>query len=148
MKTRRLLTSIVLGAFVAVSGTAMAQGGPGRGNGPDRGASHGGPGGGPHGGPGAGGGAPGHNGPGMRPGNRPHAGPPGQANYRPDPRYERWAKGQRVPLPYRGPQYVVDNWRGHHLAPPPRGYHWINVGADYFLVGVATGIVLQAIFGQ
>ncbi|WP_296467319.1 RcnB family protein [Pigmentiphaga sp.] len=93
-----------------------------------------------------------HGGPGKHkpPGHRPHAVPPGHVHVHvhTDPHYRPWAKGQRVPLPYRGPQYVVVDWRGHHLPPPPKHYHWINVGADYFLVGVATGIVLQSILGR
>ncbi|SAI52216.1 Predicted integral membrane protein [Bordetella ansorpii] len=67
---------------------------------------------------------------------------------RPDPAPERWSKGQRVPDPYRGHQYVIDDWHDHHLRQPPRGYHWIGVGADYFLVGVATGLVLESVFGR
>jgi len=123
-----LLTSILLAAPAA----SYAQGGPPGGGHGHPGMNH----------PGAG---PGHNmgrGPGGVPGHV-HRGPPGRGPG--DPAYRHWAKGDRVPLPYRGPQYVVDNWRVHRLSPPPRGYHWINVGADYFLVGVATGIVLQAL---
>jgi Ni/Co efflux regulator RcnB len=35
---------------------------------------------------------------------------------------------------------VVDDWRGHHQSAPPRGYHWVQTGADYVLVAVATAI--------
>ena len=52
-------------------------------------------------------------------------------------------RGQRLPMEYRHRQYVVDDWRGHHLSAPPRGYHWVQTGGDYVLVAIATGIILQ-----
>ena len=60
----------------------------------------------------------------------------------------RWVKGSRVPQQYRGNTYVVNDWRGHHLSAPPRGYHWIQNGGDYVMVAIATGIVAQIIFGN
>lgn len=57
-------------------------------------------------------------------------------------------RGGRLPSDYRGRQYVVDDWRGHHLSSPPRGYHWVQTGADYVLVAVATGIIAQVLLGQ
>lgn len=48
----------------------------------------------------------------------------------------------------RGRPSVVDDWRGHRLSAPPRGYHWVQVGADYVLVAIATGIILQLILDQ
>lgn len=50
-------------------------------------------------------------------------------------------KGHRLPPEYRSKQYVVDNWRSHRLSAPPRGYHWVQTGADYVLVGIATGVI-------
>ena len=58
----------------------------------------------------------------------------------PDHRYYR---GDRLPPEYRHHNYVVDDWRGHGLQPPPRGYHWVQNGTDYLLVAIATGIILQ-----
>ena len=55
--------------------------------------------------------------------------------------------GGRLPPAYRTRHYVVDDWRAHRLTPPPRGYHWVQVGADYVLVAIATGIILQIILG-
>jgi Ni/Co efflux regulator RcnB len=52
-------------------------------------------------------------------------------------------RGDRLPAEYRQRYYVVDDWRGHHLSAPPRGYHWVQTGADYVLVAIATGIILQ-----
>lgn len=59
----------------------------------------------------------------------------------------RWVKGYRVPPQYRGPQYVVQDWRGHRLSAPPRGYHWVQYGGDYMLVAIASGVIAQLILG-
>lgn len=57
-------------------------------------------------------------------------------------------RGQRLPPEYRNRQYVVDDWRGHHLNAPPRGYHWVQTGGDYVLVAISTGIILQMLLGN
>lgn len=51
-------------------------------------------------------------------------------------------------MQYRNRGYVVDDWRGHHLHAPPRGYYWVQTGADYVLVAIATGIIAQILLGQ
>ena len=57
-------------------------------------------------------------------------------------------RGQRLPPEYRNRQYVVDDWRGHHLNAPPRGYHWVQTGGDYVLVAISTGIILQLLLNN
>ena len=57
-------------------------------------------------------------------------------------------RGERLPVEYRSRQYVVDDWRGHHLSAPPRGYHWVQTGGDYVLVAIATGIILQLLLAR
>jgi Ni/Co efflux regulator RcnB len=57
-------------------------------------------------------------------------------------------KGERLPVEYRHRNYVVDDWRGHHLSAPPRGYHWVQTGGDYVLVAIATGIIAQLLLGN
>jgi Ni/Co efflux regulator RcnB len=52
-------------------------------------------------------------------------------------------RGGYLSRQYRSPQYVVEDWRGHHLNAPPRGYHWVQTGGDYVLVAIATGLILQ-----
>src|SRR6185369_6061440 len=52
-------------------------------------------------------------------------------------------RGDRLPVEYRHRYYVVDDWRGHELRRPPRGYHWVQTGGDYILVAVATGVILD-----
>jgi len=63
----------------------------------------------------------------------------------PDHQYRR---GDRLPPSYRERGYVVDDWRGHNLSAPPRGYHWVQTSADYVLVAIATGIILQLLLGN
>lgn len=79
-----------------------------------------------------------------------------QANARRERRYnepgagpdQRFHRGDQLPAEYRGRQYVVDDWRGHHLRSPPRGYHWVQNGADYMLVAVATGLIAEVLLNQ
>ena len=52
-------------------------------------------------------------------------------------------RGDRLPPQYHNRQYVVDDWRGHNLSAPPRGYHWVQSGSDYVLVAIATGVILN-----
>ncbi len=51
--------------------------------------------------------------------------------------------GMHLPRQYRGYNYIVNDWRGHRLAPPPPGYQWVQTGADYVLVAIATGLIVQ-----
>lgn len=69
--------------------------------------------------------------------------------------YERGAgpdhafhRGSRLPTQYRSYRYVVEDWRGHQLTAPPRGYHWVQTGSDYVLVAIATGVILQLLLNN
>ncbi len=74
--------------------------------------------------------------------------PPRHAQWRgAGPRHDIYV-GTRLPAYYRGPVYVVNDWRAHRLAVPPRGYHWVQTGADYVLIAVASGIIAQIVLGQ
>jgi Ni/Co efflux regulator RcnB len=57
-------------------------------------------------------------------------------------------RGGRLPPEYRGRQYVVDDWRGHHLSAPPRGYQWVQTGGDYVLVAIATGLIASILLNS
>jgi Ni/Co efflux regulator RcnB len=57
-------------------------------------------------------------------------------------------KGGRLPAEYRSRQYVVDDWRGHRLSAPPRGYHWVQTGGDYVLVAIATGVIASLLLNN
>ena len=101
---------------------------------------------------------PGHGGPDMRHDNR----RPDMRhdNRRPDyrggPRHDMrgagpnhdWQRGYRVPPQYRSHHYVVNDWRGHHLSAPPRGYHWIQTGGDDLLVAIATGVIASMVLNS
>ncbi|MFL6711186.1 MAG: RcnB family protein [Massilia sp.] len=52
-------------------------------------------------------------------------------------------RGQRLSPEYRDNRYVVNDWRARHLAPPPRGHHWVRAGNDYVLAAIATGVIAQ-----
>jgi Ni/Co efflux regulator RcnB len=88
-------------------------------------------------------GRPGYNRPGYRPPPRgmvhtyPGAGPE-----------HNFYKGGRLPGEWRSRQYVVDDWRGHHLRRPPRGYYWVQTGGDYVLAAIATGIIADVIINH
>ena len=73
----------------------------------------------------------------MPPGHRPEG--PGNSANAPG----HWRKGDRLPPEYRDRQYVIDDWRGYRLAPPPRGYSWVGIGGDYLMVQLSTGVVLR-----
>jgi len=77
----------------------------------------------------------------SRPGYRP-AGGRGAG-----PRHDIY-RGARLPSYYRTQHYVVQDWRYHRLPPPPRGHYWVQVGADYLLVAIATGIIVQLILAN
>lgn len=66
---------------------------------------------------------------------------------RPVPDYQL-RRGGYLPPQYRGHQYIVEDWRGHRLSRPPRGYHWVQVGGDYVLVAITTGIILQLLLNN
>ncbi len=57
-------------------------------------------------------------------------------------------RGGHIPPQYRSRQYVVNDWRGHHLSAPPRGQQWVQVGADYALIAIATGVIASLVLSQ
>jgi Ni/Co efflux regulator RcnB len=59
-----------------------------------------------------------------------------------------WRRGGHIPREYMARQYWVQDWRAHRLSPPPRGYQWVQVGGDYVLVALATGIIAQLLLSQ
>ena len=84
--------------------------------------------------------------PGYRPGYGPSVPPHLQGRRGAGPNHN-WYRGGRMPPAYRTYHYVVEDWRLHHLTPPPRGYYWVQNGADYLLVAIATGVIAQIILG-
>ncbi|BCF94684.1 MULTISPECIES: RcnB family protein [Paraburkholderia] len=129
---KKVVSVLLLAASCAVAQTqAFAQYAPGDDGGPGR---H--PAADERGGPDDGPGGPGG------PGGPQRAGGPvrAEASHRPVP-HRDWHRGDRLPPDYRGPQYVVDDWRGHDLQPPPSGYQWVQVNGDFVLAAIATGVI-------
>ncbi|MCZ2495257.1 hypothetical protein GN316_00665 [Xylophilus sp. Kf1] len=60
----------------------------------------------------------------------------------------RFYRGDRLPPQYRSRQYVVEDWRGHRLSAPPRGQQWVQVGGDYVLAAIATGVITALILNN
>lgn len=56
-----------------------------------------------------------------------------------------WHQGGHIPREYRDRAYVVTDWRAHRLAAPPRGHEWVQVGPDYVLVAVRTGVIARIV---
>ncbi|HTK34170.1 MAG TPA: RcnB family protein [Caulobacteraceae bacterium] len=63
----------------------------------------------------------------------------------PAPAQRSWRQGQYLPPNYRGA--VVQNPSRYRLRAPPRGYDWVGVGPDIYLMQRGTGMVLDAIPG-
>jgi Ni/Co efflux regulator RcnB len=57
-------------------------------------------------------------------------------------------RGGHVPREYRNRQYVVTDYRTYRLSPPPRGHQWVQVGSDYVLIAIATGLIANIILNQ
>jgi Ni/Co efflux regulator RcnB len=56
--------------------------------------------------------------------------------------------GEHIPRELRNHQYVVTDYRAHHLNPPPRGHQWVQVGSDYVLIAIVTGVIANIILGH
>lgn len=59
---------------------------------------------------------------------------------------QRWRVGTRMPPPFYVSQYYVDPY-AYQLRIPPRGYHWVRVDRDVYLVSMASGIVSDVLYG-
>ncbi|QID18601.1 RcnB family protein [Nitrogeniibacter mangrovi] len=57
-------------------------------------------------------------------------------------------RGERLPAGYRDRVYVVNHWHEHHLRRPPHGHEWVQIGGDYVLVAIATGVIASIILNQ
>lgn len=58
----------------------------------------------------------------------------------------KWHRGDRLPIEFRTPVYVVPDVVAYHLRPPPPGYYWVRVDNNAVLAAVATGIVVDVAF--
>jgi Ni/Co efflux regulator RcnB len=56
-------------------------------------------------------------------------------------------RGGYISREYRGRAYEVD-YREHRLSRPPMGHRWVQVGADYVLIAIATGVIASIILNH
>ncbi|MDP2023256.1 MAG: RcnB family protein [Hydrogenophaga sp.] len=63
-------------------------------------------------------------------------------------RSPEFRRGHYIPYEYRHRQYYVADYRGHRLAPPPRGHQWVQVGSDYVLIAITTGLIANIILNH
>ena len=79
------------------------------------------------------------------------AGPPGLANRSfglpPGQAKKLWRRGERIPVGYIGPRYYIVEPRRYHLHAPSRGYRWVVVDHDAYLVAVTSGLVAEVVAG-
>lgn len=61
--------------------------------------------------------------------------------------HRAWRRGDHLPRAYYARPYVVHDYHVYHLHAPPRGYHWVRVDNDVVLAAVASGLVVQAVYG-
>lgn len=57
-----------------------------------------------------------------------------------------WHHGERLPVAFRAPVYVVPNVAVYHLRPPPPGYYWVRVDNNAVLAAIATGVVVDVAY--
>lgn len=61
--------------------------------------------------------------------------------------YRAWRHGDYLPRVYYGRRYIVHDYHVYRLRPPPRGYHWVRVDHDIVLAAIASGLVVEAVYG-
>ena len=49
-----------------------------------------------------------------------------------------WRRGERIP---RTRYVVIERYRDYGYQPPPRGYGYVQVDGDVFLIALASGII-------
>lgn len=59
---------------------------------------------------------------------------------------QRWHVGTRMPPPFYVSQYYVDPY-AYQLRLPPRGYRWVRVDGDAYMVSIASGIIADVLYG-
>ena len=94
--------------------------------------------------------------------SQPHQRPDTRPENRFDQRHERlndrhgyysargpdFRQGGYIPRALRDRQYVVTNYRLHQLSPPRRGYQWVQVGSDYVMFAIATGVIASIVLNH
>jgi Ni/Co efflux regulator RcnB len=60
-------------------------------------------------------------------------------------RHDGWSRGDRLPVAYRAPHYVVYDYGRYGLYAPPYGCRWVRVGDDVLLTAITTGVVVNVV---
>lgn len=63
-------------------------------------------------------------------------------------RSPEFRRGGHLPVQLRDRRYVVNDWHHHHLARPAPGYQWVQVGPDYVLAAIATGVIASLVLSR
>jgi len=61
--------------------------------------------------------------------------------------YRRWVVGGILPPLFLTSAYFYAEWAALGLPPPQPGYQWVRYGPDLLLVDVATGQVVEVVYG-
>lgn len=56
-------------------------------------------------------------------------------------------RGDRLPPQYRS-QRGINDWQQRQLHAPARGQQWVQVGTDYALIAIATGVIAQLVLNR
>jgi len=56
-------------------------------------------------------------------------------------RPRHWERGYR----YDGPMYIVNDYRGYRLAPPPYGARWVRDDGNFLLVSIGDSMILDMV---
>jgi Ni/Co efflux regulator RcnB len=60
----------------------------------------------------------------------------------------KWSRGHRMSPAERRNMRDVRDYRRYRLAPPPRGYRWVQVNNDYLMISIAGGVISNIISGR
>jgi Ni/Co efflux regulator RcnB len=63
-------------------------------------------------------------------------------------RSQEFRRGGHIPREYYNRVYVINDYRLHHLSKPPHNHQWVQVGADYALIAIATGIIASIVLNN
>lgn len=60
----------------------------------------------------------------------------------------KWSRGHRMSPAERRNMREVRDYRSHRLAPPPRGYRWVQVNNDYLMISIASNVISNIVVGR
>jgi len=69
----------------------------------------------------------------------------GHPRYYYNARGPEFHRGRPMPYEYRAPYYRVRDWRAYRLPPPPAGTVWVQIGPDFVLMALATGLIVNIV---